>query len=253
MVVGNKFAIFRHFSTIPHKLRVVLCDHFMMNGIISPIYGRTATQDDKIGGESSNDEDVDSNDAGADTTMFSPMKGIVGNGRYESVLAAGTSDGTKKRRDAALIHIKAYLAKVEYRTNDPEKLSADDMSASFWEGFACFLGKDATKYGKTNGELLMYNSADTALSQCKVYFQSEPYCYIIIHNTVIDVGKWSERHFHFLEGSHWAAIRMHMRSMFALRCKLTGQRMVKPHAATTSNDLLALSKVFVLKRLRNIF
>ena len=36
-----------------------------------------------------------------------------------------------------------------------------------------------------------------------------------------------------------------MRSMFALRCKLTGQRMVKPHAATTSDDLLALSKVLV--------
>ena len=116
---------------------------------------------------------MDESSDDADATIVSHTKAIVGNGRYESVLAAGTSDGTKKRRDAALIHIKNYLNKIEYRITDPEKLTADDMTASFWEGFACFLGKDATKYGKNCSELLMYNSADTSLSQCKVYFQSK--------------------------------------------------------------------------------
>jgi hypothetical protein len=101
------------------KLRIHLHLDTMFRRIMSRNSGPTASLGDDL--QDADDElqdgaesDESSDDAGA--TTISHMKAIVGNGRYESVLAAGTSDGTKKRQDAALIHIKNYLKKVEYRS-----------------------------------------------------------------------------------------------------------------------------------------
>ena len=75
-------------------------------------------------------------------------------------------------------------------------------------------------------------------------FSEYNYSIIFVLNTFLE--KFRGDHFHFLEGSSWSEIRLCMRALFVTRMKMTGKRMVQPHSATTTDDLLALSKVFVI-------
>ena len=76
------------------------------------------------------------------------------------------------RQESSLFHMNVYLKNINYGIKEAEKLSRTDMTPAFWEGFATYLAKEAYTRNDEKSGLLMFNSADTTLSQCKKYFQS---------------------------------------------------------------------------------